>query len=97
MLKRSVMKRSVVKRSVLGRLFVAGAAVGLAVLATGCGGQPVRTVTHISSWSGDEGADYLYVAYAESQFVSRIKRCLVLEDNAIKCEDQEALNKMLND
>lgn len=79
------------------RMSVVLSALAWAVFAVGCGAQPVRTVTHISSWSVEDGGDYLYVAYAESEFVSRIKRCLVLEDNTIRCEDQEALNKLLNE
>lgn len=72
------------------------ASMVMASLAIGCGGQPVRTVTHISTWSMEDGNDYLYLAYAESEFVSRIKRCLVKEDNSLECTDQEALNKLLN-
>ncbi len=77
------------------RLIALTASLAMASLTTGCG-QPVRTVTHISTWSMEDGNDYLYLAYAESEFVSRIKRCLVKEDNSIECTDQEALNKLLN-
>lgn len=77
------------------RLMALMASLTMASLTAGCG-QPVRTVTHISTWSMEDGNDYLYLAYAESEFVSRIKRCLVKEDNSIECTDQEALNKLLN-
>lgn len=80
----------------IARIGAAVSAFAVAVLATGCGAQPVRTVTHISTWSMEDGNAYLYLAYAESEYVSRIKRCLVLEDNSIQCDDQEALNKLLN-
>lgn len=76
----------------LGALAVACA---FAVTAVGCA-PPVRTVTHISTWSTDAGK-YLYVAYAEDNNVSRVKRCLIEADNSIKCEDQDAINKLLND
>ncbi|MCA9541965.1 MAG: hypothetical protein KC620_23875 [Myxococcales bacterium] len=72
------------------------ALVLLGLLAAGCGAQPIRTVTHVSTWSGP-GGDYLYLAYAESEFVSRVKRCLIKDDNSLDCADQEALNKQLNE
>lgn len=71
------------------------AAFALAAASVGCA-PPVRTVTHISAWSTDAGK-YIYVAYAEDANVSRVKRCLIEEDNSLKCEDQDALNKLLND
>jgi len=71
------------------------AAVALCSMTVGCM-PPVRTVTHISGWATDTG-DYIYVAYAEDANVSRVKRCLVQDDNSLKCEDQEALNALLNE
>ncbi len=71
------------------------AAFALAATAVGCA-PPVRTVTHVSAWSTDAGK-YIYVAYAEDQNVSRVKRCLIEADNSLKCEDQDALNKLLNE
>lgn len=77
------------------KLGALAAACALAATAVGCA-PPVRTVTHISTWSTDAGK-YIYVAYAEDKMVSRVKRCLIAEDNSIQCEDQEALNKLLNE
>lgn len=71
------------------------AGLTLAATAVGCA-PPVRTVTHISTWSTEAG-NYIYVAYAEDKNVSRVKRCLIEADNSIKCEDQESLNALLND
>lgn len=77
------------------KLGALAAACALAATAIGCA-PPVRTVTHISGWSTDAG-NYIYVAYAEDQNVSRVKRCLVEADNSIKCEDQDSINKLLNE
>lgn len=56
---------------------------------------PIRSVTHISSWSGEAG-DYFYLAYTENDLVSRIKLCRIHEDNAVSCVDQPEVDRLLN-
>lgn len=56
---------------------------------------PMRSVTHISSWSGEAG-DYFYLAYTENDLVSRIKLCRILPDNAVSCVDQPEVDHLLN-
>lgn len=57
---------------------------------------PMRSVTHISSWSGEAG-DYFYLAYTENDLVSRIKLCRIQPDNAVSCVDQPEVDRLLNE
>jgi hypothetical protein len=69
----------------------------VAIFATGAAAcaAPMRSVTHISSWSSEAG-DYFYLAYAENEAVSRIKLCRILPDNAVSCVDQPEVDRLLN-
>ncbi len=56
---------------------------------------PLRNVTHISGWSGDNN-DYLYVAYTEDGTMSFVKLCRVQPNNTLACVDQPEVDKLLN-
>jgi len=77
--------------TIITKLALAAAcAVGVSACAA-----PMRAVTHISGWSNDKG-DYFYLAYTENQIVSRVKLCRILQDNAVSCVEQPAVDKLLN-
>lgn len=61
------------------------------LLLTGCS-QTVRAVTHVSTWG-----DYMYIAYAENDDVSKVQLCTVNADNSITCVDQTEVNALLNE
>ncbi len=67
---------------------------GAAVLG-GCR-PPIRTITHVSAWSGDR-SDYLYIAYAENDDVSKIRRCIINDDNTMTCHEEQEVNALLNE
>lgn len=69
-------------------------ALTFAALATGCG-STVRAVTHVATWQGSAG-EYMYIAYAENNDVSKVQLCTINNDNSITCKDQAAVNKLLN-
>ena len=60
----------------------------------GCA-APMRSVTHISSWSTPNG-DYFYLAYAEIDQISRLKLCRIKDDNTVTCVDQPEVDRLLN-
>ncbi len=57
---------------------------------------PIRTITHVSAWSGGQG-DYLYIAYAENEDLSKIRRCIINEDNTMTCNEEQEVNALLNE
>ena len=74
-------------------------AVALLSTATGCSKQ-YRAITHVRVHK-----DKAYLAYAErdeggvmgaSNDRSRVKRCEILPDNALKCEEDADVNRLLN-
>lgn len=67
----------------------------LGALGLGACAAPMRSVTHISSWSTPAG-DYFYVAYAENETTSRLKLCRIQPDNTIACADQPEVDRLLN-
>ncbi len=69
------------------------ATVGAASIAA-CA-PPLRNVTHISGWSGDNN-DYLYVAYTEDGTAAFVKLCRVQPNNTLACVDQPEVDRLLN-
>lgn len=56
---------------------------------------PLRSVTHISGWSGDNH-DYLYIAYTEEGTTAFVKLCRVQPNNTLACVDQPEVDRLLN-
>ena len=72
-------------------------ALGLALSGTAAGcTTTVRAVTHVGAY-GPKDQPYLYIGYAENKDVSRVRKCTVKPDNAIDCQEQGEVNKLLNE
>ncbi len=80
--------------SIARRLSLGVAFLTMGGFVLGCGGA-VRSVTHISTWSGG-AKEYLYIGYAENKDVSKVRRCLINDDNSLKCNEEDGLTALLN-
>lgn len=58
--------------------------------------SPMRSITHLSSWSTPDG-DYFYLAYADSDERSRLQLCRIADDNKVTCVAQPEVDRLLNE